>query len=242
MQQVYIEIDHELDETEKLWRYMDLSKFISLLDKNAIWLARADMFRDQHEGRFPGDMRSFIEKAYRDLADEHDSPVKDADDFQEYLQKNTFISCWHKNFDENMIMWEVYGHGNDAVAIQSTVGQLRDNVDESSLRGHSLIVRDVTYKWPDDVEGVLPYEDCFFIKRPHFCFEQEVRISLDTYSRHNPCKQTPCGYQLPVCASGLIEQVVVHPDSPQWFFDAIESVTRKYELHAPVKRGIYGNK
>lgn len=58
MQQVHIEIDDELGEKEKLRRYMDLSKFISLLDKEALWLARADTFRDQHEGRFPGDMRN----------------------------------------------------------------------------------------------------------------------------------------------------------------------------------------
>lgn len=242
MRQVHIEIDDELSETEKLWRYMDLAKFISLLDKNAIWLARADMFRDKHEGRFPGDMRSFIEKAYEDLGDNHDSPVKDADDFQDYLQKNTFISCWHKNFDENMVMWEIYGRENNAVAIQSTVGQLRNNVDESSLRGHSLIVRDVTYQWPDEIKGELLYEECFFIKRPHFSFEQEVRVSLDTYSRHCPSKETPYGHELPAHVSGLIEKVLVHPDSPQWFVDVIESVTGRYKLHSPVERGIYGNK
>ena len=50
---MYLEIDDSLDDDLRLWRYIDLAKLISLFEKKAIWLARADTFRDKHEGRFP---------------------------------------------------------------------------------------------------------------------------------------------------------------------------------------------
>ena len=89
---VYLEIDDALKESLRLWRYMDLAKLISLFETKAIWLARADTFKDRHEGRFPDEMRTWIEKAYESFSDDDPSPVKDADDFQDYLLKNTILS------------------------------------------------------------------------------------------------------------------------------------------------------
>ena len=167
---IFMEIDEDLEEDLRLWRYMDLSKFVSMLEKNGLWLARADTFRDRHEGRFPDEMRNIIENAYKGFDDDDKSPVKDADDFQDYLLKNTFISCWHKNFDENMVMWEIYGRDNNAVAIQTTVGEMGKSIDSSTLTGHSLILKSVIYQKADEISGVIPYEECFFRKRPHFSF------------------------------------------------------------------------
>jgi hypothetical protein len=231
----------DLDDETILWRYMDLAKFVSMLEKEAIWLARADTFGDKHEGRFPNEMREYIDKAYEDFDENDDSPVKDASDFQDYLVKNTFISCWHHNLEENMVMWEIYGKDKNAVAIQTTVENLANNINSSGLSGHSLIMKNVEYKNADEISGVLLYEDCFFKKRRHFSFEQEVRISLDTYFRLNPTKDTPYGYELPVFPSGIIQKVLIHPDSSKWFYDVINSIKSKYKLHAPVEKGVYGN-
>lgn len=237
---IYLEAEG-LDDGAILWRYMEIAKFISMLEQKAIWLARADTFGDKHEGQFPNEMREYISKAYRDFDGSDNSPVKDANDFQDYLIKNTFISCWHHNLEENMVMWEIYGRDKNAVAIQTTVENMVNNVDTSALSGHSLIFKDVIYKDADEISGVLLYEDCFFRKRRHFSFEREVRISLDTYSRLSPTKDTPHGHKLPAFLSGIINKVVVHPDSPKWFFDVVDSVAAKYELHAPIERGLCGN-
>jgi len=237
---VYLKIDSDLVKSQKLWRYMNLSKFVSLIEKNALWLSRADRFRDKHEGRFPDEMRKIIEKAYEGFGKHDTSVVKDADDFQDYLRKNTFLSCWHKNFDENMVMWEIYGRDNNALAIQTTVEAMEKSLDPSKLYGHSLILKSVTYQRADEIPGELRYEECFFIKRPHFSFEEEVRISLDTYSSYSPTKNNPYGYELSVNINGLIEKILIHPDSPDWFMDVVKSITKKYEVRAPVVRGLYG--
>lgn len=239
---VHLKIDETLEQDLRLWRYMDLAKLISLLGTKAIWLARADTFRDKHEGRFPDEMRTWIEKAYEKFPADDPSPVKDCDDFQDYLLKNTFVSCWHKNIDENMAMWEIYGRNTNSVALQTTVGRISNSIDSANLSGHSLLLKPVVYEKSEDVQGVILYEECFFRKRPHFAFEEEVRISLNTYSRVNPTKHTPYGYGLPVLITALIESIYVHPDSSEWFVDVVNSITKLYEVHSEVKRGAFGNK
>jgi hypothetical protein len=239
---ISLEIAPSLQRDLKLWRYMDLARFVSMLDKRAIWLARADTFRDKHEGRFPDAMRAWIEKAYEGFSSDDPSPVKDVEDFQDYLVKNTFISCWHKNHDENMVMWEIYGRDTNAVAIQTTVDLISNSIDSSGLDGHSLLLQPVIYERSEDVLDKLLYEQCFFRKRPHFAFEEEVRISLDTYSRLGPSKDTPYGYALPVSVNALIASVWVHPDSSKWFVEAVSSITQRYGVHVGVNRGSYGNK
>jgi hypothetical protein len=237
---LYLEYD-TLDQSTILWRYMDLAKFVSMLEKKAIWLARADTFGDKHEGRFPDEMLEYINKAYETFDDNDNSPIKDASDFQDYLVKNTFISCWHQNLEENMVMWEIYGKDKNAVAIQTTVAGVTENTNSSNLSGHSLIMKNVEYKNTNEITGVLLYEDCFFRKRRHFSFEKEVRISLDTYSRRSPKKHTPYGYELPVFLNGMIQKVIIHPDSPKWFQEVINSIIKKYDLHVSVERGVFGN-
>jgi hypothetical protein len=239
---VFLKTDDGLVEDQKFWRYMDLAKFVSMLEQKALWLARADAFRDRHEGRFPDDMRRLIEKSYEGFDDDDDSPVKDADDFQDYLVKNTFISCWHENLDENMVMWEIYGRDNNALAVQTTVGRISRSISTSGITGHSLLLKKVAYQKASEISGNLLYEDCFFIKRPHFFFEKEVRVSLDTYSRMNPSKNTPHGHKLPANINELVETVMVHPDSSEWFVNVVNSIVKKYKINAQVVRGAYGTK
>ena len=239
---VSLEVDDSLDESVRLWRYIDLARLISLVEKNVVWLARADTFKDSHEGRFPDEMRTWMEKAYESFPADDPSPVKDADDFQDYLLKNTFISCWHKNADENIVMWEIYGRDTNAVAVQTTVGRMKSGINASGLSGHSLLLRPVMYERAESVQGVLRYEECFFRKRPHFAFEEEVRISLDTYSPIRPTKDTPYGYDLPLNPNGIIETIYVHPDSSAWLVDVVRSIAKRYQVNADVERGIFGNK
>ncbi len=238
---IFLEAE-DLDDEVILWKYMDLAKFVSMLEKKAIWLARADTFYDKHEGNFPDEMKEYINKAFINFDEDDKSPVKSASDFQDYLVKNTFISCWHHNLEENMVMWEIYGKDKNAVAIQTTVEGITNHIDTSGMSGHSLIMRNVEYKNADEITDILLYEDCFFRKRRHFSFEKEVRISLDTYSSFKPSKNTPYGHKLPVTfLSGMIQKVLIHPDSSDWFLEVVNSITSKYELHASVDRGIYGN-
>ena len=235
-----LKIDDSLTDDVVLWRYMDLSKLVALLS-GGLWLARADTFKDRHEGRFPDEMRELLREAYKTLPDGPGGEVKDAEDFQEYLLKNTFISCWHQNSDENLAMWEIYGRDASAVAVQTSVGRMRSVLSGVKPEGITFNLKPVSYMNADEVPGTLRYEECFFRKRRHYVFEQEVRLSLDTYSRYKPSKNTPYGKLLTINVNGLVDRVYVHPDCAQWYLDVVCSVMQKFGCSANVVRGTAGN-
>lgn len=237
-----LKVEDSLCTDTKLWRYIDLAKFISLLDTSSLWLARSDTFRDQSEGRFPSEMRVAIEKAYESFDVQSDSPISSADDFQEYLCRNAYVSCWHKNIDENMVMWELYGRDSNAIAIQTTVEKLEANISKVDSGGLEFHLKNVQYSKAEDVKGKLNYSSPFFIKRPHFYFEQEARILLSTYSAGSPNKDTPLGIAVNLDVVKTIEKILVHPDSQDWFINVVQSISAKCGLSAPIERGLYGNK
>lgn len=72
---------------------MDIPKLVSILYTKGIWLARADTFKDKHEGKIPDEMRAILESVYEKFDDKEKIHVKNVDDFQDYLVKNTFIRC-----------------------------------------------------------------------------------------------------------------------------------------------------
>ena len=157
------------------------------------------------------------------------------------MKKNTFISCWHRNTQENMVMWAIYGKSSESVAIQTTVEKLLSSFNPMRIAGNWLDLKKVEYKTAGEIPGVIPYEECFFIKRPHFHFEHEVRLCLDTYNTQAPSKQHPKGYPLPINVNKLIEKVLVHPDCPEWLLEVVRSVNAKYQIKAPPERGVCGN-
>lgn len=242
MRNLQLKVEDSLSDKTKLWRYIDLAKFVSLLDSRSLWLARSDTFRDQGEGQFPQEMRVAIELAYESFTEKEDSPIHNANDFQEYLCKNAYVSCWHKNVDENMVMWELYGRDSNSVAIQTTAGKLKTNISNIDSGGLEFHLKNVQYSRAQDVKGKLNYSAPFFIKRPHFSFEQEARILLSTYSAISPNKDTPLGKMVELDAVEAIEKVLVHPDSQDWFVQVVKSISDKYDLKASVERGVYGNK
>jgi hypothetical protein len=237
-----LKVEESLSKDTKLWRYMDLARFVSLLDTGSLWLARSDTFRDQSEGRFPSEMRAAIEVAYKGFDVQSDSPIQNADDFQTYLCRNAYVSCWHKNIDENMVMWEVYGRDSNAVSIQTTVEKLEANISKPDSGGLEFHLKNVQYFRAEDVKGKLNYSAPFFIKRPHFNFEKEARIVLSTYSAVNPIKDTPPGVAVKLDVINAIEKILVHPDSDDWFINVVKSISTKYGLSAIVERGLYGNR
>lgn len=242
MRNLKLKVEDSLSTDTKLWRYIDLAKFVSLLDSGSLWLARSDTFKDQSEGRFPSEMRVAIEKAYESFDNKNDSLINSADDFQEYLCRNAYVSCWHKNIDENMVMWELYGRDSNAVAVQTTVEKLESNISKIESGGLEFHLKNVQYSRAEDVKGKLNYSAPFFIKRPHFNFEQEVRVLLSTYSAIAPNKDTPLGVMVKLNVVEAIEKILVHPDSQDWFVKVVQSISAKYGLSAPVERGVYGNK
>jgi len=106
-----------------VWRYMDFTKFVSLLDKKALFFTRADKLGDPFEGSHPKANITLREKIYKsDMV-----PLEYISNIYKLLREFTVVNCWHISGCESAAMWQLYLKSNEGIAIQSTFKRLRDS-------------------------------------------------------------------------------------------------------------------
>ncbi len=94
-----------------LWRYFDTTKLLWLLFNESLYFAGADQFSDEFKGTWP---KSDIERFKRKTMEVLSAPgiknetkkliLETSKKAREREKRNTYISCWHLNKDENMAM------------------------------------------------------------------------------------------------------------------------------------------
>lgn len=215
--------------SDVLWRYYDLPKFVSLLEQQALYLARADTLGDVFEGAYPIANASYrdpdVRKAAYLLAHRQRAP------------KEHFVSCWYENELESVAMWELYASRAAGIAIRTTYGRLYDATDENALTDYeSLFFTRVRYLDYDreSFEGHRAQYDvltAFFHKFRSFEHEREVRVVLPgPLLSDTKLETTPVGVYLPVDLRRLIETVYVAPAAPPWFQDVVQAVMKKWGM------------
>ena len=199
-----------------LWRYMDFTKFISLLDTQSLYLARADTLGDPFEGSFPEWNVALRPHRYpEEFLDKISSISQNA-------REMVFVSCWHECDNESAAMWSLYAREHEGIAIRTSHRSLRD-----SLKGEELIhIGRITYidyakKLIDEGNIFDPY----LYKRQEFGHEHEVRAMTCELSS-NP----PKGIYHNVDLSVLIEGIIIAPYAQDWFDTLVRSVASRYGL------------
>lgn len=217
----------------KIWRYMDFTKFVSLLDLKALHFARADLFEDPFEGSISRANVKLRPEIYKGL----DIPAnffEQISKVRENIRKNTFISCWHMNEYESAAMWKLYASSNEAISIQSTFQLLHSCLPPNTYVG--------TVHYIDYNNDLIPENNFFYpfvYKRKSFSHEREVRVILPSipFPNLNDIASLPgkpvgdAGRIVSVNLDELIENVYIAPTSPTWFEGLVKSVMRKYELN-----------
>lgn len=181
----------------------------------------------------------------------------------EWHREWTYVNCWHMNEHESAAMWRLYARTNEAVAIQSTYARLRDclptevhmgAVEADELSGSRFEQRGLVYlgevQYMDVATEAMPQQGYrlppFMYKRRSFEYEHEVRavISTDPYpagsTYHQPyrwqdIRSVRMGWEFKLPLEDLLERVYVAPTAQPWFCEAVEAVTRKYELSVGVE-------
>lgn len=213
-----------------IWRYMDLSKLVSLLMNRSIFLSRADRLGDQFEGSFP---RATI--AARSQFYGEDEPFNEA--WSTIFQKtrsSMCVNCWHMSPHESAAMWSLYTREGLGVAIRSSIQSLTQTLTEE-LKSNPLPVyvgqvRYVNYsteRVPDD-NAYWPY----VFKRQSFEHEKELRVVAQCRPNYENGEtfdeESFSGLNVSVNPDTLIEDVYVAPGSGAWFRDVVQAVIGKF--------------
>lgn len=253
------------DENAIIWRYMDFTKFISLLDKSALFFCRADKLGDPFEGSYTeanvGKLGNEQEQFFESIDDkEAVSQIKEMRHKSEsrirlQMSRFTFINCWHLGKYESAAMWRLYLRSNEGVAIKSTFQRLRDCFCDEEREIYIGLVDYVDYEhyeWP-----VNNYFYPFLHKRKSFEYEKELRAIIGEFSRVKEVEIRPGvkihttnpsrppfrnGIYAEVDLTILIEEILIAPTSPKWLFELAQSAVRKYGLDKKLKHSVLGAK
>ena len=230
-----------------LWRYMDFTKFVSLLDRSALFFTRADKLGDLFEGTLSGKNKDvFLTNIERlPLNKEMQLILRDWSPEEgflgwmktlKYLRQFTLISCWHMSSHESAAMWRLYSRETDGVAIKTDFSSFK----QSLISNEDIYIGRINYV--DYEHHVIPTDNLFFSylhKRQDFNHEQEVRAITTTYPKSvDDINQPPDIYDIDryyeVDLSLLIQEVIVAPKAQDWLLELVQSVAALYDLKAPV--------
>ena len=214
----------------KLWRYMDFTKFVSLLDKQALFFSRADKLGDPFEGSHPKANIPLRAEIYKD-----EIPLQDISEIYKLLREFTAVNCWHLNTYESAAMWKLYLNSNEGIAIQSTFKRLKDSFRDKK---HDIFIGRVQYiDYEKDRISDDPLSS-FVYKRESFKHEQELRAVIQKLPVKglSPRSKRPfdSGVYISVDLGLLISRIYLAPTSPKWLFELVKSVLAKYNLDREV--------
>jgi hypothetical protein len=218
--------------SQTTWRYFDFTKYVDLLQTRELYFPRADLLGDPFEGSISQSSvehrkqrfnelidRGELSPNYRDAVDEHEKGRK--------ALRNMFISCWHMNDYESAAMWKLYLKSDEGVAIRSRVELLRNALERDPLEIALGQVRYVDYN-----QDHVPWGNVltpFIHKRRSFEHEREFRAII---WRHDGYEGE--GIRIKIIPENVIEAVHVCPNSPLWFRELVESVTKRLGFDVPV--------
>ena len=222
-----------------VWRYMDFTKFVSLIDTKCLFFARADKLGDPFEGSW-----AKPNVLSRQLVPPQVLPVQREairqgsmlmSKVNQHWPRITAINCWHMNEYESAAMWKLYLKSNEGIAVRSTYRKLKESItdDENFFLG---VVRYIDY----DNEIISPGNNLlspFIHKRMSFEHEREVRAVVVKWPHGDNFSQDVFpngGINLSVDLELLIEKVYVAPTTPNWFSDLVKAVLRRYGYKFPV--------
>jgi hypothetical protein len=218
----------------KLWRYMDLTQFMSMLEEQGVLFTRADLFDDKFEGTMSKPLHDFLKERSWD-------PQQHAD-LLRMTKAWSFVSCWHMNEVESAAMWKIYSASKESICIQTTFARLRDVLPEDVYIGTvSYILYDRDKIPAGNVFWPLTY------KRLSFEHERELRAvwsNMAGVSSAEPAVAAGLEYRPApqesvwkhVDLSELIENLFVSPTAKPWFRDLLEKLLHTYGLLIPIQQ------
>lgn len=183
-----------------IWKYMDLSKFISLLSTQSLWFARLDKNWeiDPLEGKVPtAHWESLVERILNTkfapqffgnskvqfggmpeagMAQVPQSEQKSREiDLQRNMYEaaiyNSYVTCWNISTHESYHMWKLYCNHHNGIAIKSTIGRLKSSLGKN--KNYTVL------------GGLIEYLD----------FKNQMPARGDNLLTHIYCKSMPYSFE-----------------------------------------------
>src|SRR6266498_340739 len=217
----------------RIWRYMDFTKFVSLLENQGLFFARSTHLDDPFEGSYSRAnerLRPIVYEKIEVSAEVLAQMFKSQSDFGRWNRQWVMVNSWHMNEGESAAMWKLYAKTDEAVCIQSTYERLRRCLDDTV---YISVVQYIDYEVDWMPEGNVFYP--FLHKRKSFEHERELRaiiwqLPVKDEQIDRGAVPNDAGVWKQVELGELIEAVYVAPTAPSWFHSLVQGVSMRYNL------------
>jgi len=231
----------------RLLRYMNFTKFVSMLDTKALYFTRVDRLGDRFEGSMSRtNLRARDAKDTRVIDAGRPELLRQWEQMRRWMPQQTFVNCWTRSGYESVAMWRMYVGDGNGVAIESNLRRLTESIHQEP---RPVFIGQV--KYIDFDRDFIPEDNAmhpFTRKRRSFEYEKEVRALTSTMfagidgadvgvtdeaassTKREPVPVPPpaSGLLVPSDLERLVRRVRVSPVSPSWFTELVDSVIRRY--------------
>jgi len=238
-------IEHP-DSNQKIWRYMDFSKYVDMLNTNTLYFTRADKLEDPYDC---SGMQFFGEQ-YKQLSSANPQGREWTSKVNTFERLFVYLNCWHMNDVQSAALWKLYSENKyETIAIQTTFGKLKSEIENKWSRDGGPHITKVKYDLENAGEPIgNPPEGKLFsalsraniiYKRPSFEHEKELRAFIfQGYDKHKEndtlrneahleklMKERDEGIPIPIDPAKLIEKVYVSPLAKVWCVELVKNVS-----------------
>lgn len=239
------------NDSDFLWKYIDIHKFLDLLIAKRFRFTRMDQFEDSLEGipfeslyRISAMKRelnvgfSDIVKTVSDFADKSTDKLYGRIDVINHIQASTYVSCWFLENRESMAMWNLYSN-KDGVAVKVNFGKLKallyPNIDDEFIKEYycgRVVYQDLYESNPISQEYLRTIPKAALRKDKSFTHEKEFRFVIKLDNVDNEL----LGIDSQIIELKDLEMTIIcHPQMPDWKKNNIKGILKSKKMQSSFK-------
>lgn len=237
-------------ENYRIARYLDLTKFISILQKKSLFFCRLDKLEDQFEGVTSKSNYKVRYEIYANQHLHHSALTKLTEeeilkrvqgDFKvdQKMKSLSCVCCWNKNEAESAALWKIYSDFEKGIMITSTIHKLIQSLKKTKEGINLSEIKYINHNVDSMPLGNAMYP--IFHKHKAYGFEGEIRL-IHTVRGIQPGllydwtkEEVESGKYLKIDLDLLIDEIIVSPHSPKWYREMISDLCKKYKLNKTIK-------
>jgi hypothetical protein len=222
-----------------IWRYMDLPKFLMMLEQKALYFSLLAELEDKWEAVLDRRMTRSIASTF--------PPSATGDVISLYLgfNKSIAVNCWYCGREESVAMWTLYTKTDYAVAIKSTVDRLMKAL---VVAEEDVYLGNVEYRDHDEASGLYDRHELTPLKailQKRVCYKHECELRAFTHVRPpfpddaQPGREFSFPYPehgtlIDVDLNDLIESITLGPKFPEWALHLLKSALSRAGIAPPI--------
>jgi hypothetical protein len=230
-------------ESLELAKYMDITKFLSLLKDKQLFFCRLDKLEDKFEGTLPKMSRQEFREFYKDLnalnfynepisPEEMEEKINAGYKFREKLKALYCVNCWNEFKGESYALWKVYSDLNQGIMIKSSFKGVIDALNESKETVYCSTIKYIDHEKDSiDIGNTM---SPVVHKHKAYSYENEVRliheVSQEGWEHDWENEKYESGVKVNVRLEDLIDEIVISPFSSEWFTELIGDMLDKYSI------------